>query len=113
MILTQESYYALHTLFDLSARSGTDLATVASIAQRQQIPRKFLALILSRLKVGGLVEARRGVDGGYRLARPPEEITVGEVLKLTERRKPANRIRFDGLSGLVETSGLGRGSDNQ
>jgi Rrf2 family protein len=57
---------------------------IADIAGRQQIPQKFLELILANLKQGGFVESRRGAEGGYRLARPAGAITVGEVLKYIE-----------------------------
>ena len=57
---------------------------IASIAKRQKIPQKFLELILSGLKQGGFVESRRGAEGGYMLAREPDQITVGEVLRFVE-----------------------------
>ena len=57
---------------------------IASIAKRQKIPQKFLELILAGLKHGGFVESRRGAEGGYLLARSPDEITVGEVLRFIE-----------------------------
>lgn len=62
---------------------------IADIAKRQKIPQKFLELILAGLKQGGFVESRRGAEGGYLLARPPEAITVGEVLRFMEgNREP-------------------------
>jgi Rrf2 family transcriptional regulator, cysteine metabolism repressor len=57
---------------------------IADSARRQKIPQKFLELILAGLKQAGLVESRRGADGGYLLARPPESIFVGEVLRSVE-----------------------------
>jgi Rrf2 family protein len=57
---------------------------IASIAKRQRIPQKFLELILASLKQGGFVESRRGAEGGYYLARLPETITVGQVLRFIE-----------------------------
>lgn len=57
---------------------------IAGIAKRQGIPQKFLELILASLKQGGFVESRRGADGGYLLARSPDTIRVGDVLRFVE-----------------------------
>jgi Rrf2 family protein len=64
---------------------------IADIARRQSIPQKFLELILASLKQGGFVESRRGAEGGYMLARNPELITVGEVVRYMEGSKSAKR----------------------
>ena len=79
-----KSDYALHALFDLAAQRSSDPVKIAEIARRQNIPQKFLELILANLKQGGFVESRRGAEGGYRLSRPASQITVGEVLKYVE-----------------------------
>jgi Rrf2 family transcriptional regulator, cysteine metabolism repressor len=76
--------YALQALFDLASLPGGEPVKIADIARRQKIPQKFLELILASLKQGGFVESRRGAEGGYLLARPPEQITVGEVLRFVE-----------------------------
>ena len=68
-------------MFDLAGRGGPDPVKIAEIAARQRIPQKFLELILSQLKQGGFLGSRRGADGGYFLARPPRNITVGDVLR--------------------------------
>ena len=54
------------------------------LAERQQIPGKFLEGILNQLRRGGFVMSQRGADGGYRLARPPAEITVADVIRTLE-----------------------------
>lgn len=79
--------YALHALFDIAMQGTSQPVKIAAIARRQQIPQKFLELILAMLKQGGFVESRRGVEGGYLLARPPERISVGEVLRFIEGAK--------------------------
>ena len=76
--------YALHALFDLALRPAGEPVKIADIAKRQGIPQKFLELILAGLKQGGFVESRRGAEGGYLLARSPELITVGEVVRFVE-----------------------------
>ncbi len=82
----------MHAIFDLALRRSAEPVKIAEIARRQNIPQKFLELILANLKQGGFVESRRGAEGGYRLARPASEITVGEVLKYVEG-KSGERIR--------------------
>jgi len=90
--------YALQALFDLASQTPGEPVKIADIARRQKIPQKFLELILASLKQGAFVESRRGAEGGYLLARPPAELTVGEVLRFvegpqarkTKRRKSAD-----------------------
>lgn len=83
--------YALKALFDLAAQKSSEPVKIADIARRQNIPQKFLELILAGLKQGGFVESRRGAEGGYLLARPADSFSVGEVLRHVEgkRRKKA------------------------
>jgi Rrf2 family cysteine metabolism transcriptional repressor len=76
--------YALQAIFDLASQRQGEPVKIAEIARRQHIPQKFLELILASLKQGGFVESRRGAEGGYLLARGPESITVGEVLRFVE-----------------------------
>ena len=81
MDVSVKGEYALRAVFDLSGRGGPDPVKIAEIAARQRIPQKFLELILSQLKQGGFLGSRRGADGGYFLARPPRNITVGDILR--------------------------------
>jgi Rrf2 family protein len=91
MNISVKGEYALQAIFDLAMQSAAEPVKIAGIARRQKIPQKFLELILSGLKQGGFVESRRGADGGYRLARPADQITVGEVLRYMEDGKKAKR----------------------
>jgi len=87
--------YALLAILDLAMQKPGEPVKIAAIARRQNIPQKFLELILSGLKQGGFVESRRGAEGGYLLARPAERITVGEVLRYMEggrNRKPSQKL---------------------
>ncbi|MCU1259451.1 MAG: transcriptional regulator, BadM/Rrf2 family [Bryobacterales bacterium] len=79
--------YALKAIFDLACQPPTEPVKIADIAKRQQIPQKFLELILASLKQGGFVESRRGAEGGYMLALPAENITVGGVLRYVDGRQ--------------------------
>jgi len=84
MHISSRGLYALQAIFDLASQATDGPVTIASIAKRQGIPKKFLELILSSLKQGGFVESHRGAGGGYHLARLPESITVGEVLRFVD-----------------------------
>ncbi len=99
MNISVKSEYALKALFDLalqqiaSRKSETKNGPVkiADIARRQRIPQKFLELILAGLKQNGFVDSRRGAEGGYLLARSPDGMTIGEVLRSIENVKPASQ----------------------
>jgi Rrf2 family cysteine metabolism transcriptional repressor len=87
MHISVKGEYALQAIFDLSTQKMGEPIKIADIAKRQKIPQKFLELILSGLKQGGFVESRRGAEGGYLLARAPENITVGQVVRYVEGTK--------------------------
>jgi Rrf2 family transcriptional regulator, cysteine metabolism repressor len=80
MKISLRSQYALLAILDLATHPAGSVVKAAAIAERHRISRISLALLLTNLKLGGFVQARRGAEGGYRLAKPPEEITVAEVL---------------------------------
>lgn len=80
-MLSQKARYALRALLDI-AEHGTDGAVqVGEMAVRQVIPRKYLEAIMGDLRRAGLVLARRGPGGGYRLARAPDRISFVEVIR--------------------------------
>jgi Rrf2 family protein len=87
MNISVKSEYALHAIFDLATQPVDQPVKIADIARRQQIPQKFLELILASLKQGGFVESRRGAEGGYKLAKPADQLTVGQVLRFVEQSK--------------------------
>jgi Rrf2 family protein len=91
MNISVKGEYALQAIFDLATQPPGEPVKIADIAGRQKIPQKFLELILASLKQGGFVESRRGAEGGYRLARAAEEITMGEVIRFVENVKKARR----------------------
>ncbi|THD61673.1 MAG: Rrf2 family transcriptional regulator [Phenylobacterium sp.] len=82
-MLSQRGRYALKALLHLG-RSGGEPRGVTVIAASEQIPRKFLESIMSALRRAELVESTRGWTGGYRLAKPADLITFGEVVRLTD-----------------------------
>jgi len=79
--------YAIRAVFDLASQPLGEPIKIADIAKRQKIPQKFLELILASLKQAGFVESKRGAEGGYLLARPPDAITVGSVLRFVDGRQ--------------------------
>src|SRR4030088_196169 len=87
MNISVKGQYALHAIFDLSSQPPGQPVKIADIARRQNIPQKFLELILASLKQGGFVESRRGSEGGYLLAKPADTISVGDVLRYIEGRQ--------------------------
>ncbi|MGA2881688.1 MAG: Rrf2 family transcriptional regulator [Bryobacteraceae bacterium] len=93
MNISVKGDYALHAIFDLSLQKAGEPIKIADIAKRQRIPQKFLELILAGLKQGGFVESRRGAEGGYLLARSPDAITVGEVMRYVEGAKSSKPAR--------------------
>jgi Rrf2 family transcriptional regulator, cysteine metabolism repressor len=108
MNISVKSEYALKALFDLSAQylvatRGAPMQPVkiADIARRQKIPQKFLELILAGLKQSGFVDSRRGAEGGYLLARSPDSITVGEVLRAVENFRSSTRKANDNPFGEI------------
>src|SRR3984957_15981802 len=84
MNISVKGEYALQAIFDLCAQPPGQPVKIAEIAARQDIPQKFLELILASLKQGGFVASRRGAEGGYMLAKPAESITMGAVLRYVD-----------------------------
>ena len=84
MRLSLRGEYALRALLVLGLNYDQPLVHIQSISDQQNIPKRFLEQILNDLKSVGFVQSRRGVAGGYRLAKPPEEITLAAVVRHIE-----------------------------
>jgi Rrf2 family protein len=84
MHISYKGDYALKTVLDLAMQYNQKLVTIPELATRLDIPRKFLEQILLDLKRGGFVESKRGKEGGYFLAKPPVEITMGDIIRFIE-----------------------------
>src|SRR5216684_5207315 len=84
MKLSLRGEYALRALLVLGLNYHQDVVRIRSISEQQNIPKRFLEQILNDLKSAGVVRSKRGVAGGYRLARPPEEITLAAVVRHIE-----------------------------
>jgi Rrf2 family transcriptional regulator, cysteine metabolism repressor len=84
MKVTYKGDYSLKAMLSLALHYNKGVLPIQELAKKGDIPFKFLEQILLTLKKGGFVGSKRGVDGGYFLARPPEAITVGEVIRFIE-----------------------------
>lgn len=82
MRISAKTDYAIRAALEMAARSSVaELVKADAVAEAQQIPLRFLLSILNELRHAGIVESRRGQDGGYRLALPPERITVADIIR--------------------------------
>jgi len=84
MKLSLRGEYALRALIVLGLNYGESVVRIHSISEQQNIPKRFLEQILNDLKSAGVVESRRGVAGGYRLSKPPERISLAQVVRHIE-----------------------------
>lgn len=82
-MLSQKTRYTIRALQHLADRFGQGPERLDAIAEAQNIPRKFLTVILSEMSREGLVISHRGREGGYELALPPVDIRYGDVIRLT------------------------------
>lgn len=83
-MLTAKGKYGLKALVHLAQFPPGELALVANIATANNIPKKFLDAILGDLRNAGIVQSRKGKGGGYRLARLPEDIKIGTVVRVLD-----------------------------
>src|SRR5580658_1719122 len=84
MKLSVRGEYALRALLVLGLNYGEEVVRIKTISEQQNIPKKFLDQILNDLKSIGVVASRRGAAGGYRLARPPQQITLASIVRHIE-----------------------------
>jgi Rrf2 family protein len=82
-MLSQKTRYTIRALQHLSDTFGRGSVRLDTIAEAQNIPRKFLTVILSEMVREGLVASHRGREGGYELALPPVDIRYGDIIRLT------------------------------
>jgi Rrf2 family protein len=83
-MLSQKCKYALRALLALARENTDELLLVSDIAERENLPKKFLEAILLELNRNGLVRSRRGRGGGYALAKPADLITFGQVVRIMD-----------------------------
>jgi Rrf2 family protein len=83
-VLSQKCKYALQALLVMAREDSDQLLLVSDIAEKENLPKKFLEAILLELNRNGLVRSRRGRGGGYALAKAPEAITFGQVVRIMD-----------------------------
>lgn len=108
-MLSQKAKYALRAVMMLAERAGDpEPVRVPEIAQRERISLKFLEAILVELRDAELVESRRGRHGGYRLKRPPEEISFGDVIRTIDGAlapiRCASRFQFQPCADCTDVA---------
>jgi Rrf2 family protein len=95
MQITRQADYALRAMLYLSVLEPTKRAATSQIAEEQHIPPSFLAKIISQLSIAGLIHTSRGARGGVSLARPPEAISVLEVVEAIDGPLTLNECSHD------------------
>ena len=84
MLISTKGRYALRILIDMAEHGGSGYIKLKDIAERQEISEKYLESIVKQLVLNKIVTGLRGKGGGYKLAKAPEEIIVGDVLRFME-----------------------------
>jgi Rrf2 family transcriptional regulator, iron-sulfur cluster assembly transcription factor len=106
--LTTRGRYSVKALLDLSLQPGYGPASVQSIAQRQALPAPYLEKLLIAMRQAGLVVSLRGAQGGYRLAKKPSQIFVGDILAAV-----GESITEDSNAAITEAISLRERSANE
>ena len=104
MKLSTRARYGLRALIDLGLYSETEAVSIQSIATRQNISVSYLEQLMALLKKAGLVKSIRGAGGGYRLGKPAQEISVGEILRILEGGLEAVKCPGNAEDGLINDS---------
>lgn len=84
MKVSKRGQYGMRALCHLAETHGSGVVQIREIARRESIPAKFLEGILLELKHAGIVRSRRGIDGGYELAREPKDVMLGQVMRVLD-----------------------------
>ncbi|MDD2493700.1 MAG: Rrf2 family transcriptional regulator [Tissierellia bacterium] len=84
MKISTKGRYALRLMLDLAINNTGEYIKIKNISERQEISEKYLEQIVNILNKAGFLKSVRGAQGGYKLARPPKEYTVGMIIRLTE-----------------------------
>lgn len=84
MKLSSKGRYGLRAMVDLAVHSQNTAVSINSIAKRQNISENYLEQLIAKMKKAGLVKSQRGAGGGYYIAKPLEDISVGDILRALE-----------------------------
>ena len=111
MHISARADYAVRACVVLAA-AGPGPTKGETVAARQQIPATFLEAILGALRQAGILTSRRGADGGYRLARPAEEVSIADVIRAVDgplaevRGAPPEALQYDGVAADLQVPWL-------
>lgn len=106
MKLSTQSRYGVRAIFDIAYHSEGLETQVKDISRRQGISPRYIEQIFQKLKRGGLIGSKRGPTGGYFLKRKPEEITVGHIIRITEKNiDPVLCVSSEDATKTCEKSG--------
>jgi Rrf2 family protein len=83
-MISRKTKYGLHSAFYLAKHYSEGPVLISDIAKSEKIPQKFLEAILLELKNHGILNSKKGKGGGYSLARPPQEIMMGQIVRVLE-----------------------------
>ena len=83
-MISTKGRYGLRVMIDLAKNDNGSYIPLKDIADRQEISKKYLEIIVKKMVEGGLVKGSSGTGGGYKLVKKPEKYTVGEILTLME-----------------------------
>tara|TARA_B100001173_G_scaffold13795_1_gene11461 strand:+ start:536 stop:988 length:453 start_codon:yes stop_codon:yes gene_type:complete len=97
--LTTKGKYAVTAALDLAMqqRNIESFTKISDVANRQSIPASYLEQIFSHLRKAGILRAVRGPNGGFKLARPSDEIMIGEIINAVERNMDATQCSGEGV----------------
>ena len=95
MQITRQADYALRAMIYLTQKDPDERASTSRIAEVKKIPPSFLAKIISQLAIAGLIHTSRGARGGVSLARPPEDISILEVIEAIDGPIQLNQCTSD------------------
>ncbi len=106
MRLSTQTRYGVRAIFDIAYNSGGGEIQVKDISRRQGISPRYIEQIFQKLKKAGIIGSKRGPTGGYFLNKRAEEISIGEIIKVTERDiNPVNCKNNKGSKKPCEKSG--------
>jgi Rrf2 family protein len=87
LVPPKKNQYALRAIFELAKHMDQGPVKISEIAAAQAIPLRFLEVILNQLKASGIVDSKRGFYGGYFLVKPPDQVSVGDVLRFLSKKR--------------------------
>lgn len=100
MRVSSKAHYGLRMMTEFTRGYGRGPLSIAEVARVEHLPVAYLEQLAAQLRRGGLIESTRGVHGGYRLTRPPEQISVLDVVRILEGEvSPVECVAHDYVSG--------------